>query len=269
MNLPKSIPAWAPAILVLALVGFLSWQWTHSRRNLRDALRDAEAARLALSQQIVTEQESKKNLKAERDDLLAQNSLLREAYQETMRAAPGAQVSGTAVLRTAPVRVTPEPEAPGALPPCDRPYAPDGLGNFFCPDITQAQEVKARPQECALVAGDTGSFRVDEILLKTDKGNNILTGTAEFWREHPGPRSKLAAGKFSSGLSGVSSLAAPPEPGWGAELAGLCSRAGCGLGAGVLLPPWRLPLLGWRVESRADLLLGPEVAVQGALGARF
>jgi len=67
----------------------------------------------------------------------------------------------------------------------------------------------------------------------------------------------------------VGTLAAPSEPRWGAELGGLCTGAGCGLGAGVLLPPVRLPLVGWRAEARLDAVAGPSAALAGWVGVRF
>lgn len=271
MNLPKiEVPwkTWGAGLLVLAIC---SWLWTRDHRRLGEALGAAEAARLQLAGQLVADQDTAKELKASVSDLTGQNELLREAYEQAVKAAPDARPVETAALVTAPVRVAQAPPAkiedesahPPAPPPCDAPLVPDGMGSWLCPG-----KVPKKPAQCVLSAGDLGSFKVDEIVLQTDRGNRLVAGTAEFWRETP-PRAKLAAGKFSSALSDADALTPPPEPRWGVEAAALCTRDGCGLGGGLLAPPFRVPLVGWRAEARLDAYAGPSPALGGALGVRW
>lgn len=258
----------AGVLAVLALAFFLN----RSHRAMGDALREAEAAKLALAQQIVADQDSKKELQASLKDMVDQNELLREAYETAMKAAPDARPESTAKLVTAPApalaKAAPIPELdtshPPVLPPCDKPYVPDGHGGFLCPEAPAPKK-----SACLFDTGSLGSFRVDEIVLGTDKGNKLITGTAEFWREAPGPRSKLAAAKFNSSLSDVDTLAPPTPPRWGAELGALCTAAGCGLGGGVLLPPFRMPLIGLQGEARGDLYAGPVLGASAWLGVRW
>lgn len=270
----SAIP-WKTLVAGLLTVLSLSFFLNRQHRALADARRDAEAAHLALAQQIVAEQESSGQLRAGLRELTDQNELLRDAYEQAVKSAPDAKPESTSSLVTKPVVVSAKPrepqiaeEDPGVHPPppppCDAPLVADGHGGWTCPQSAPKKPAAA----CVLSAGDLGSFRVDQIVLKTEAGNRLVAGTAEFWRETPAPRSKLAAGAFSSALSDVGTLAAPPAPRWGAEVAGLCvSGHGCGLGGGVLLPP--LALAGLRWEARLDAYAGPALAAGGALGVRW
>lgn len=274
MKITWAVP-WKTLAIALAGVALLAFGWAREHRMLSDALRGKEASELALRGEIVAEQETSKSLKADAAKLLAENELIKEAYEQALKDAPGAEVESVEVLKTAPVRVAAspreapagsDPDHPPAPPRCDVPLKPAGAGGFSCP---AGAGPALAPAQCVLASGDSGSFKIDEITLRTSKGNALLVGTAEFWRESPLPRSKLAAGKFSSALSDTSALAPPPEPRWGVEAAGLCTGAGCGLGVGALLPPFRVPLLGWRGEARAGVMAGPALAAYGALGVRF
>lgn len=261
------------AIAPVLVIAFCAWYMSRQHRLIADAERGREAAEVALKGQIVSDQETAKGLRADADELLAKNSLLASALKEAKIAAPGAKVVVADRLRTAPAAVADEPreaEGPPPLPPCPGgKYAPDGMGSFYCLDAPKKdQPTKPKPR-CVLAAGDLGSFAVDEVVLTTEAGNRLVVGTAEFWRESPGTRSKLAAGKFSSVLSDTNTLAAPRPPRWGAEVTYRCGAEGCGPGAGVLFPPFTLPLLGWRVEGRAGASLGAAAGVEGAAGVRF
>lgn len=251
---------------LLLCLGTMAWYWTYQHRTLANAVRDAEAARLELAGQITQDQDTKQELQATVQGLLAQNAELREAVSAAQKIAPSAKPVASASLKTGVVKIL---EGPPALPPCDGIYAEDGMGSLVCqPAVKQASKPSAAAPvpNCALHTGDSGSFQVDQVVLQTDKGNKILTGTAAFWRETP-PRAKLAQGTFSAALSDVDGLAPPADPRWGAEALGACTRSGCGLGVGVLFPPVRL--LGVRLEARAGALAGPDLAFLGAVGARF
>jgi len=272
-KLPKfsEVPWKSWGLALVLLLGVLHF-WNKDHNLKTDALRSSEAMRLTLANQIVADQDSKGELQASLKDELAKNDLLREAYEELLKAAPDAKVEGTAVLKTAPTQALakadpiPEPDSahPPPLPPCDKPYVPDGHGGFICPEAPAPKK-----SACLFDTGSFGSFKVDEIVLGTDKGNKLISATAEFWRESPLPRTKLLAGKFVSGLSNVDTLAAPTPPRWGMEIGGLCTAAGCGLGAGVLLPPFKVPLLGLQGEARADLYAGPVLGASAWLGVRW
>lgn len=277
---------------LLVCLGAGAWYWSWQHRTLTNAVRDAEAARLELAGQITQDQDTKQELQATVQGLLAQNADLRAAVAAAQKIAPSARPIATASLKTETVKVlgTPPSEtlcvtqdgAVGpvcsqepALPPCDGVYAEDGMGGYYCQPKKQDSgiwKVSPKPTDraviipCALHTGDSGSFQVDQVVLQTDKGNRILTGTAAFWRETP-PRALLAQGTFSSTLSDVDGLASPAEPRWGAEALGACTRSGCGLGLGVLFPP--LKLFGVRLEARAGALAGPDLALLGGLGVRF
>src|SRR5438045_2374484 len=82
----------ATLALVLVLVALLVlWGWNHQHAKLVNSQRDAEGARLALGHQIVADQESKRQLQASVDDLLAQNADLRTAVETAKAASPGAR----------------------------------------------------------------------------------------------------------------------------------------------------------------------------------
>lgn len=223
----------------------------------QDGKRNAEAR---LAGQIVASQDTEKDLKAQVVEQSAASVALRQALENAVQAQPDARPIYVADLKTKTVQVlpmpAPEPVQASALPPCPGGvYAPDGMGGFYCLPAGQPQ---ATPVTCALPSDGSGSFHVREVGLS----GGLLVGAAEFWRENPAPRIKLAEGAFSATVSDVSALAKPKAPGWGALAFGLCTSAGCGAGAGAAFPPKKL--LGLTAEPFLAAFSGG--AGTGALG---
>lgn len=244
INLP-----WKSWVIGAALLAAAAFLWNREKRLRGEAERDAEAARLELKNQVVEGAATKKELRGKVDELLANNDLLRQAYEEAVKAAPGAAPVSASKLDTGPlvVKVAPRPDPPLSAAP-------------------QAPECAP----CALSPGDAISVTVDVLELLTRAGNTLAVGTASVYREDPLPRELLAAGKFQSALSRSMELATPAPPRWGAMLLGVCGLSGCGPGAAVLLPPVTLPLVGWRAEALVGAAAGPGGLVAlGGLGGRF
>lgn len=258
---------WAIAggALVLLLCVYLL---NHQTRALASARRDAEGYKLSLSHQIVADQESKRQLQDDLQTLLQKNAVLRDAVDEARAAAPGARVTGVASFRTLPVPVLAPQDTPPMPPTCekDQVLAPDGMGGFYCTKAAQSGPLAQvpPPAACVLRTGDKIALEVDQVVLSTQQGNQVIAGVARALKI---PGGLLAEGRFQSALSDANALAAPSQPRWGVELLGACAASGCGLGAGVLFPP--ASFWGVRVEARAGALLGPVVSGVGAIGLRF
>lgn len=255
-----------PACAVLCLL-LMAYALSKNHRALDAANRRAENSDLALKQQIVAHQETKAQLDTALASLLKQKPQVAEAVSDAKAAAPSAKPVAVVSLATKPVAVVdaprsiePEPPHPEPLPPCIGIYTPDGMGGWYC-----AQKELPK-QTCVLTSHDQVSFKISQVVLKTDLGNSLVAGNAELWREVPNP-ALLASGKFSSSLSDVQTLAPPAEPRWGASLDGACGASGCGLGASVLFPPWRV--MGKSLEARLGGLTGPAPAILGGVGLRF
>jgi hypothetical protein len=233
---------WAVALVLLAGAAFF---WNREKRLRGTAEAAAEAAQLALKQQIVEEQSSKAELRDTVKDLVGQNELLREAYEKAVAAAPDAKPESASRLETGPLPVRAQAAHPPPVP------------------------ATSTPPACALTVDDKVSLSVDVLELKTSKGNTLIVGTASAYREGP-PRTLLAEGKFQSSLSTTHELSEPAPKRWGAMALAACGMSGCGPGVGVLLPPWTVPLVGWRVEAFAGAIAAPgaSLAIAG-IGARF
>jgi len=242
---------WKTWLVALGLLAAAVFLWNREHRLRTDAQRSEEAARLALQNQVVENEATKKQLRGQVDELLANNDLLRQAYEEAVRAAPDATPVSASKLETGTLAVKAAPRpVPAPAPPVSGP--PPAV------------------DPCALRPGDGVSVDIDVLELLTMKGNTILIGAARVYREIPPPRELLAAGKFQSALSRSLELEAPRPPRWGVLPLGACGFSGCGLGAGVLLPPATLPLVGWRAEPFLGGLVMPSgpIALAG-LGIRF
>jgi hypothetical protein len=243
----ESIKIWGPPSAMLVLALGLAFCWNISHRARVSAEHDAEQARLALRQVVVATDETDKELRAGVEKLLAENELLKKAYEDAKRAAPGAAPKATAHLNTKSFEIKGLPEDSPVRAPAEQPAA--------------------KQTACVLRAGDLGSVEATVITLETRQQNLIIAGTAEFYRDAPPPRVKLGEGAFTASLSDVAALAPKAGPRWGGALLGLCTRDGCGLGGSVLLPPWSL--WGLQVEAQAGALLGPVPAALGSLGVRW
>lgn len=251
-------------IALLAAVFYLNRE--HSAKL--SAMADADMYRLKAAGQIVSSPAAAKDLSVDVAKLAAENADLRTALAKTLLASPGAKVTATVQLATAPVPVIAAPRLPETpeseaipLPPCPGGiYNPDGMGGFYC--VPSGASSQKAPDKCLLASSDTVSFHATEVELRTTAGSRLLTGTDELWRETPAPRAKLAQGTFSASLSDVATLEAPKAPGWGALAFGLCTSAGCGAGVGVAFPPQRF--LGLTAEPFLAAFSGG--AGTGALG---
>lgn len=221
--------------------------WNHQHRALTDALRAAEAAQLKLKGQIVTEQESAKQLRATVAVLLAKNADLAKAYADAQKAAPGAKPIYAGTLNTGGVKVVSAPR------PQEQNPAPATASAEAAP--SSAQPIAP---VCVLAEGDTASINVEQIALQTKEGNVLAIGVGEAWRESPLPRAKLFGGPFKASVSDVSGLAPPSLPRWGPGVSAACFSAGCSAGPALGFPPLRFTVFGHAVEidASAGLLLG-------------
>jgi hypothetical protein len=263
--------------VVLMVLGAGAWYWTRTHRRLDEAERQVEALRLALHGQIVTAQDTKRELAKSVDELLAQNQELKRAYDEARALAPGSKPVASGSLRTGKVRVDAParvpPVAPG--PPPGESVAPALPADTGHPGITTGPPDSSlgkpgfTPGACVLAQDDAISFLIEELALETSQGNRLVVGTAEAWREDPLPRALLGRGRFQAALSETSTLVPAPPRRWGVLALGACYREGCGPGVGVLAPPFSVPFLG-QVEGQAQALALPGgwVGVAG-LGLRF
>ena len=249
-------------VTALALVALCACAFflNHDYRALRGARADAEAARLALAHQVVATEDTRKQLQASVDDLLAQNAGLRAAVESAKAAAPGAVPVSAARLDTGPLVVHVEPAGAEAMNP-----APHTEAQPPAPHPADLSSAPALPA-CALREADHASIVVDQVTLQTREGNLLIAGTATAYTE---PEHRLLlGGRFVSALSTTEALAPPTEPRWGAALLGSCGLAGCSLGAGVLFPPLRA--FGVRLEGVLGLDTGLDgTHLQGSLGIRF
>jgi cell division protein FtsB len=220
-------------VLSLSLI-FGTALWLLRRQQLAhdEVARREEAAALALKSQIVELESSRASLQRAVSDLLAENSELKDAYDQAARAAPGSRPASAGRLRTGPLAVrSPRSGAEPAGSP-----APAPAGGSVCAD-------------CALRYDDQLDVQVDVIELETKLGNTIAVGTAQVSKVGPPPQ-LLASGSFRSELSKSASLSrAPASSGWGAGPLGDCGGGGCSAGVLLAPPPFTLPLVGWRVES--------------------
>ncbi len=244
--------------ILLAVAALAVWALNREHRAMTIAQRSAEAAQLALKNQIVEGQETRRQLQGSVAQLLAENADLRTAYDRAKEAAPDAQPASATQLDTGPLRVRKVPASAGVVvTPTQPPPA-------------QAKPEAAPADTCLLQPDDTISVEALVLELETDQQNTVVVGSATVYRDTPAPRLAIASGAFQSSLSTSHEVAPPSPPRWGAELVGACFSAGCGYGGGVLLPPFRVPLFGWRGEARVDALFaGPATGVLGALGARW
>lgn len=241
----------AGVVLVLLLCAFLL---NRGHRELVDARRDAEGARLALRHQTVEDAETKRDLQDRVQNLVLRNAVLASAYAESRAAAPGSSPVSASELQTSPEKVEIRQDAvPAALP---------------ASSVAPAVPTTGQPT-CALSSGESAWFKVDLIELQTKEQNTLVTGTAELWAQGIDltDRRVLGPSRFQSQASSSAALAPQAAPRWGAEVAGMCVQTGCGLGAGVLFPP--LAVLGLRLEARLDAYAGPAPALVGALGVRW
>ena len=258
-----SLP-WKTGAVAFALLAAAVFLWNREHGLRGDAQRDAEAARLALKNQIVEGEASKKELAASVSDLLAQNKALAAAFDDAMAAAPDAKPASASRLDTGPLEVKGRFRPPGA---------PDPAAAGALSDAARAGHTGSgtAPQDpCVLRPGDAVSVTVDSIELRTGKGNTMVVGAASVYREIPPPRELLAQGRFQSALSTSRELAVQIPPRWGALALGACGAQGCGPGVGVLLPPVTLPLVGWRAEGVLGLVAAPGALLAiGGIGVRW
>ena len=254
--LDKAKPYIILALMSLSIV-VATVIWTRNNHRYQSALRDAEAARLILQNQLVEEQASRKQVQGQVNDLLDHNAALREAYEEVSKKAP-VEVASVSQLDTGPLKVQ--------APPRPRPSAPVGV-------TTEDPGENPPPSPgslCVLENGNEVGVRVDVLELQTGAGNTIITGTAEVWRVNPTPPLFLAGGKFQSKLSVSMQRDAPAPKRWGLLLLGGCGTPGCGPGVGVLFPPFRVPLVGWSAEPfLGGLALPAAPVVVGGVGTRW
>jgi hypothetical protein len=264
----KQIP-WKSWLVIFLIMGAAVFLRNRDNRLLTNARADAEAARLSLHNQIVENAATRGQLQGSLDSMLKENTDLRAAYDSARQAAPDVRVISASRLDTGPLKVrgSPPPEQPrGAYLPRDEPGSPA---------VERRKDVSPSPPGvspipttagplCMLTTDDEVSIAVEQLELQTKAGNTLIVGTGLVYREPP--HQLLAGGRFRSQLSDSASLAPPRTPRWGALALGTCGVGGCGLGAGVLLPPWTLPLVGWRLESLVAASALPS-GLQATVGA--
>jgi len=245
INLPWK--TWLVAGVIIAAAVFM---WNRTHKQLTDAQRDAEAAQLALKQQIVEVQESKGALQSSVKDLMGQNELLKEAYESALRAAPDAKPVSEARLDTGPLRVhTPPRPAPQPV------QSAGGAGETQAAATAQPALPPAGPSSVyALRDIDQMSIEVEQVELQTKAGNTVVIGVASAYVLEP-IKALLAEGKFQSPLSASHSLETALPARWGFGGAIACPWGGrCSYGPAAAFPP--LSLLGVRLEATAAVMGG-------------
>lgn len=208
----------APIALVIATFLFVR-SCNHSRNVISDLERSIEAERLRAEGVYVAGEKKASELAAEARRLAGENSDLARALEEARRKAPSAKPAEVVHSQTGPVVVGPVVPLP-------------------CPVSAQ----------CVLRQGDTVSFEVDEVHLKTDAGNEVIVGTAAAWRLTE-PKVMLARGSFQAALSAAAVEAPERRLGWGAGVAVAATSAGWAVGPAVALPPLRL----WSAQVEATV----------------
>lgn len=257
----KQIP-WKSWLVIFLVLGVATYLWERDDRLLSNARADAEAARLSLHNQIVENAATRGQLQGSLDSMLKENADLRAAYDSARQAAPDVRVVSASRLDTGPLKVQApvvavwgaEPESPAVERRKDVSPSPPGVS----PIPTTAGPL------CMLTADDEVSVTVEQVELQTKTGNTLIAGAALVYRE--APHQLIAGGRFRSQLSDSASLAPPSAPRWGALALGTCGVGGCGLGAGVLLPVWTLPLVGWKAETLVAASALPS-GLQATVGA--
>jgi hypothetical protein len=266
----KQIP-WKSWLVIFLIMGAAVFLRNRDNRLLTNARADAEAARLSLHNQIVENVATRGQLQGSLDSMLKENTDLRAAYDSARQAAPDVRVVSASRLDTGPLRVQAPvlPEQPrGSANPAPR----EGPGS---PAVERRKDVSPSPPGvspipttagplCMLTTDDEVSIAVEQLELQTKAGNILIVGTGLVYRELP--HQLLAGGRFRSQLSDSASLALPSVPRWGALALGTCGVGGCGLGAGVLLPVWTLPLVGWKAETLVAASALPS-GLQATVGA--
>jgi hypothetical protein len=271
-------------LLAIFAVSFavLAGLWTWNRHRLVEALRAAEAATLKLKGQIVADVDTAKELQTTVAGLLEQNELLREAYEQAVKDAPGAKLESSAKLSTGPVVAhgksrgsggTPLPQTASAASPVvsNPPPEPGGHSGEGSPAEggLKFDQTTFAPG-CLLAEGDKAELRVALLQLHTERDNRVVVGQASVWRIEPAPETVLLAGKFSAPLSDVDVLkpaSAASGVGWGVAALGLCGTRGCAPGVSLMAPPLKL-LLRW--EAAVGVVTGPiEPGILLSLGARL
>lgn len=247
----EEIKRYGPPVGLFLYLVLAAVLWNHEQRALTDARAEAEAYRLKMHGQIVADANTKADLKATADKLLAENADLRTAYERAKAAAPGAAPIAAAHLDTGLLPVV-RPEPARQAPPDPPGKEATGLPNPVA-------------SVCVLHDTDQASIDVKVLLLQAKQGTYLIAGEAETYREPE--HARIVAGPFTASLSDAAALEPTPQPRWGAMLTGLCTREGCGLGAAVLLPP--ATFFGLRWEAQAGVYTGPALGVAGGVGARW
>jgi len=240
---------WKTWLVAGAIIALAVFMLNRTHKQLNSALRDAEAAQLALKDQTVAFQESKDKLQSDVKDLTDASELLKQAYEEALKAAPGAKPVGEARLDTGPLALrTPPRPAPQPV------KSAGGAGETQAAATAQPVLPPAGPSSvCALDQSDKISIEVEVLDLGTKAGNFLVVGTASAYRLTP-VKSLLTEGKFQSSLSSAHSLETPPPLRWGARASLGWLPQGRVQGGGVALPPFNL--LGVRLEPSAAILGG-------------
>lgn len=244
---------WVGAAALLILAAFL---WNREARLRQSAERGEEAAQLALKQQVVENESTRRQLQSSVDDLLKDNSELNAAFNAAMVAAPDAKPASASRFDTGPLAVHTPPANKASQPPSPQgvqPILPPVGPPVFSP-------------VCVLRDIDQMSIEVEQIELQTKAGNIVVVGVAAAYVLDP-VKALLAEGKFKSYLSDSRKLEVASQPRWGVLASVAWLPMGRVQGGGVLFPP--ITLLGMRLEPSAAILGGATFVGQATLGVRF
>ena len=230
----KALHPWFAWIGVAVGVFLLMGAWNRLHIVQSEAARVLEAEKLRANGEFVAEQEKGKVLEKSLGEMVGENSDLKDQLDKAKKASPGIKTVTIEKIVTEPGKVT-----------------------------TVVVMKPGEPIPCVLRPGDTGEIRIARAGLETRQGNEVVIGTAEFWRVAPEPAERLYEGIFDAKVSHVSVLKEEPAPRWGAGVFAGAAKDGWALGVAVAVPPLRL--FGLQLEATLGMGAGPTGGTQGAL----
>jgi hypothetical protein len=220
---------WVLAVaLALGCVSTIIYAIRQERAANAQVSRETEAARLReedLKGVVLVEQKRARDVEDALQKAMARNSELETAVKRARKSSPGAKAVAMVQASTGPLVASSSPELP-------------------------QQTYDRRP--CLVYDGDQLDLRIDEALLKTRAGNQLVVGTASVWRLEP--EARIAGGPFEGRVSTASGERDEPvrRAGWGVGPSVWGSSSGLAYGA-VLSPP---PLDMWRLQMEVAAGLG-------------
>lgn len=274
----RVLPWLLAALLALGCVSTIVYAVRQERERAAALSREDEAARIReenLKGVVLVEQKHARDVEAELAKAMKRIPELEAAVERARKASPGAKAVAVIQASTGPIEIpiaenikcvgkwctstennsTQDQVGPlTSLPRGDRttPASPSVAGS---PNQPSGQ----RP--CSLFEGESIELRIDEALLETRAGNQLVAGAASVW--HLDPEYRIAGGPFQAKVSTASGEreVSPRRAGWGVGPSVWGSSSGLAYGAILSPPPLDVGRL--QVEVAAGLGFGSG-GVQGS-----